>query len=104
MENINSKTLIGLSIGAVALGVAVYFLSRDDSESKLDPKNVHTLAKLKKILDQTKLEYTCIYARNYNIMLRSKEHNEFGKEELTAMEGEVRKEIEQKTEDVVRYN
>ena len=37
-------------------------------------------------------------------MLRSKEHDEFKKEDLLAMEGEVRKEIKQKTEDIVKYN
>ena len=51
MENISNKTLIGVGIGAIALGIAVYFLSKDDSESKLDPAKKHTLQKLKLILD-----------------------------------------------------
>lgn len=51
MENISNKTLIGVTAGAIALGIAVYFLSKDDSESKLEPIKKHTLEKLKIILD-----------------------------------------------------
>ena len=73
MNNTTVKA-VALSVGAILLGAsAVYFLSKDDSMQNFDPKNKHTLAKLKRILAQCKLEYTCIYARNYNIMLRQKE-------------------------------
>ena len=104
MENVSSKTLILASVGAIALGVAVYYLSRDDSASKLEPKKRHTLEKLKQICDQTKLEYTCIYARNYNTMLRLKENNDWSAEVQDAMQGQILEEIKQKTEEVVRYN
>lgn len=96
MDNVSNKTLILASVGAIALGVAVYYLSQDDSESKIEPKKKHTLEKLKQILDQTKLEFTCIYARNYNIMLRAKENNEFGTEEATALEELVQRETSHK--------
>ena len=51
MDNVSNKTLILASVGAIALGVAVYYLSQDDSESKIEPKKKHTLEKLKQILD-----------------------------------------------------
>ena len=89
MENINTKTIVGISIGAVVLGAAVYLLSRDDGQTLIEPKYKHTLSKLKKILDQCKLEYICIYARNYNIMMRQKENNEWSAEMLDNMQGMI---------------
>ena len=103
MENINTKTLVGISIGAVVLGAAVYLLSRDDGQTLIEPKYKHTLSKLKKILDQCKLEYICIYARNYNIMMRQKENNEWSAEMLDNMQGMIEQEMDHKTGEVVKY-
>ena len=103
MENINTKTLVGLSVGTILLGAAIYYLSRDDSETLLDPKRKHTLEKLKRILDQCKLEYTCTYAMNYNIMLRQKENGEWSPEMADNMQGKIEQELEHKTAEIVKY-
>ena len=103
MENINTKTLVGLSVGTILLGAAIYYLSRDDSETLLDPKRKHTLEKLKRILDQCKLEYTCTYAMNYNIMLRQKENGEWSPEMADNMQGKIEQELEHKTSEIVKY-
>lgn len=75
---VSNKTIgyVAAGIGALALTYVVYRLSQDDTPP-LDPKGKHTLEKLKQLLAETKLEYTCIYARNYNIMMRTKDAGEF---------------------------
>ena len=98
----NTTKIIAASVGAVLLGATVYYLSMDDSSRRLDPKR-HTLEKLKKILAQCKLEYTCIYARNYNIMQKQKENGVWSDEMLENMKGMVNNEIDEKTLDVVKY-
>ena len=98
----NTTKIIAASVGAILLGATVYYLSMDDSARRLDPKR-HTLEKLKKILAQCKLEYTCIYARNYNIMQKQKENGVWSDEMLENMKGMVNNEIDEKTLDVVKY-
>ncbi len=62
-----------MGVGAVALGAAIYLLSQEDeAEAPLDKKK-YTRDRLKKLLEETLLEYTCIVCRNYNLMLKVKE-------------------------------
>ena len=103
MESVSSKTLIAASVSAIALGIAVYIMSKDDAEP-LDPSGKHTLKKLKQILDEVKLEYTCIYTRNYNIMLKAKAAGDFDDSLLGQLEGLVNQEINAKTIEVCAYN
>ena len=103
MESVSNKTLIAAGIGAIALGIAVYMMSKDDSEP-LDSSGKHTLEKLKIVLNEMKLEYTCIYTRNYNIMLKAKAAGDFNDALKTQLEALVNREIDQKTEEVCKYN
>lgn len=59
---------------ALALGIAVYYMSREPSgaAASLDKKK-YSKARLEKLLDEILLEYTCIMCRNYNLMLKVKE-------------------------------
>jgi hypothetical protein len=102
---VNNKTIgyAAAGFGALALAYVVYRLSQDDS-APLDPKGKHSLEKLKQLLAETKLEYTCIYARNYNIMMRTKDAGEFNENLLSQLEALVGQEIEQKTEEICKYN
>jgi len=65
--------LAGLS--ALALGVVVWYLSKDDHD-ELDYKKFNK-AKLEALMKEVQLEFTCIYTRNYNLLLRIKESDEF---------------------------
>ena len=91
MEGFNSSTLkyalVGL--GAVAMGVAVYYLSQDDTK-KLDTKK-YTKEKLKTLLEETMLEYTCILCRNYNVMMKMQENLNavFGPKEMAQLKQRV---------------
>ena len=58
-----------MGAGTIAIGAALYFLSREENTLVLD-KEKFTKEKLKTLLEETVLEYTCIYCRNYNIMLK----------------------------------
>ena len=77
MENISGKQIGLAALGLVTAGVAIYYLSKDDSDADFDPKKKHTEEKLVKILDKLYLETTCIYCRNYNLMLKMKENKTF---------------------------
>ena len=87
---VSNKTLgyAAAGVGALALAYVVYKLSIDDT-APLDPKGKHSREKLMQILAEAKLEYTCIYARNYNIMMRQKENNEWSAEMLDNMQGMI---------------
>lgn len=64
-----------MGVGAVALAGALYYLSQDESsndDSGLDKKKF-SKDRLRKLLEETLLEYTCIICRNYNLMLKVKE-------------------------------
>lgn len=56
-------------VGALALAGFAYYLAMDDGEPTLDTKKF-TKDRLKKFLAETSLEFTCIYCRNYNLMLK----------------------------------
>ena len=61
---------------AIGLAAAVWWLSSDDMV-ELDYNDGFTKEKLRALLEEIQLEYTCIFCRNYNIMLRIKENDEF---------------------------
>ena len=70
MVDNNEKTLkyVLAGFGTVALGALVWYLSKDYR----DP---FTKRRLQRLMEQIELEYTCIYARNYNKLLSFKEKN-----------------------------
>lgn len=62
-------------VGAIVLGAAIWYMSKD-SNVELD-YNVYTKEKLEALMKEVELEFTCIYTRNYNILLKIKESDEF---------------------------
>jgi hypothetical protein len=88
-------------LGAVALAGAVWWLTWDPPA--LD-KGRFTKEKLEKFLAETSLEFTCIYCRNYNLMLKvdaakkSEGKEGFSEEDMGQLKSLVDKEIRQKTE------
>jgi hypothetical protein len=82
-------------LGAVALGTLVWYLSKDEYH-ELDYKKFNK-AKLEAVMKEIQLEFTCIYTRNYNILIRLKESEEFDQSVLDQMETLVGKEIKDKT-------
>lgn len=82
------------------VGGGIYFLSKDSS-AKLDPKNKHTLEMLHKLLKELTLEYTCLYTRNYNLLLKMKENNTCPPDGLQQTEAAVQIEISEKTAQVL---
>ena len=59
-----------VGIGAVAIGAALWWLSKED-DLDYSPGN-YDLAKLKELFEEIELEMCCIYARNYAHMLTLK--------------------------------
>ncbi len=57
-------------IGAIGVAAALWYLSRDDSEANLEDKKQFSKERLEKLMKELQLEITCIYARNYNVMLK----------------------------------
>jgi hypothetical protein len=64
----NTKQIALGVLGVLASGAVLYYLSRE-APIKLDPK-IHTKEKFMELLDELNLEYTCIYVRNYNMILK----------------------------------
>ena len=69
----DKKTLLWAALGLVSAGAIVYYLSNEHHLIKFDPKK-HTVEKLRKIFLELKLDYICIYVRNYNFMLKNEEY------------------------------
>lgn len=91
-------------IGAIGLAAAVWYLSADE-DAVLDPKK-YTKERLEKLMTELQLEITCIYARNYNVMLKirtqlEKEGRTFEPEDMQALRTLVNNEIKDKQEQVV---
>ena len=96
-SNLRNVVLTGL--GAVALSITLFFLSRDergkdgDSESEeVEDKprlnESHTFEKLKELLEMTHIELTCTYVRTYNRMLQARERQRLALEPSKVMEFE----------------
>lgn len=62
-------TIALCTAAAIGLAMGVYFLSKD-TEIAIDVKNKHTRENLIIILNEMHLEYTCIYTRYYNMILK----------------------------------
>jgi ATP/ADP translocase len=56
----------------ILVGAGIYYLSKDTTESKFDPK-IHTDELLHKIVDDLYMEYACAYVFYYNMILNLKE-------------------------------
>jgi len=98
----NTKQISIASLGVVAGGALLYYLSREESV-KLDPK-IHTREAFLQLLEELNLEYVCIYVRNYNMLLKMRENNELKPDILKAAEAESEHDINAKTTSVIKQN
>ena len=89
-----------IGLGALAVAGIAYYLSQDTDA--LDYKE-YTKEKLETLMKEVQLELTCIYARNYNLLLKVKENDEnFNEEEvMSQMKRLVAKETKDKEEQIV---
>ena len=98
----NSSTIKYAMIGLGALAIAglAWYLSQD--QEGLD-YNEFTKEKLEKLMKEVQLEFTCIYARNYNLLLKVKDADEnFNEDEvMRQMLTLVKKETKDKEEQIV---
>jgi len=76
------------TISAIVLAGGIYYLSRDDSPA-FNAK-VNTKEELIEILREMNLEFTCLYARSYNILLKLRENGQ-----LDNKKNELRAQIQQ---------
>jgi len=98
MENNQSVRYAIAGLSAVALGALVWYMSKDDL-SELDYKK-YTKEILASIMKETQLEFTCIYTRNYNILLRIKESDEFEESVMDQIRTLINKEMRDKSEQI----
>ena len=97
----NKQILIG-ALAAISAAAVVYYLSADSSATtvKFDPK-VHTEERMMQLMEELKLEYTCIYVRHYNLIKRMQEQNTFKPEHLHDLKAQVEQEKNDKFKQVV---
>ena len=62
------KKLAWGAAGLFVVGGLIWFLSGEEEKAKLDDK-VHNKDRMLTLLSELKLEYSCIYIRNFNLKL-----------------------------------
>ena len=105
-ENSTVKYIVGagLAIGTLAV---LWKLSNDGGDAtELDfGKEPYTQERLKEVLGELELEFTCIYARVYNLMQKLKENKEKGgswdDDMLRRLEASVNEDKDMKTRQVI---
>ena len=97
-SNQNMVKYAAMGVGAIALGAFVWYLSKDDA-SELDFSK-YTKDKLENLMKEVQLEFTCIYTRNYNILLKIKESDEYEEGILDQVRVLINREMKDKTEQV----
>ena len=98
MGDNNEKTLkyVLASVSTVALGALVWYLSKEYR----DPFSKH---RLQRLMEEIKLELTCIYTHNYNLLLRVKEENpnDFGPGHIKELRTRVNSQIKAKQNQLI---
>lgn len=79
----------------------MYYLSRDESNVKFNPK-VHTLEKLYELMDDLYFEYACAYVIYYNLLLNLKEQRKLDENQLENLKASLEKYTNEKDEVVSR--
>ena len=51
-----------------------------------------------------KLEFTCIYVRNYSLLIRAKERADFNQDLLAQFEAYANEELNQKSDEIIEYH
>ena len=92
-------------VGAIALGIGLYFLSRDEETEIVqvyDPK-VHTLEKLKVIIDEIFIESATLYCQKLRLIREAKKDGTFnGKEQIETLTETQRKDMKDAEEDTYK--
>ena len=96
MERPSIATIALCSAAAIGLAVGVYFLSKDTEEA-LDLKNKHTRENLLIILNEMHLEYTCIYTRYYNLILKMQDQKKWNDSLKSKIESDLKNDLKEKT-------
>jgi hypothetical protein len=96
MERPSITTIALCSAAAIGLAVGVYFLSKD-TERALDLKNKHTRENLLIILNEMHLEYTCIYTRYYNLILKMQDQKKWNDSLKSKIESDLKNDLKEKT-------
>ena len=102
MSNNDTQALIkyaAVSVGAVALAGLVYYLSLDEHVAVDNSR--YTKEKFQALMAEIQLEFTCIYCRNYNILLRIKESGDYEPAIMEQLRTLINKEMRQKTEQIL---
>ena len=74
--------MIGAS--CLAVGAALYYLSRDQEFVEFDPK-VHTLEETKKIISEMFVEGATLYCQKLNLMRQAKNAGDFKDDTIEKM-------------------
>lgn len=85
----NNKSLIYTTLGVVGAGALVYYLSRDTSVANKFDAKIHTEDRMMVLMEELKLEYTCIYVRHYNLIKKMQEQGTFKKDHIHDLKGQV---------------
>ena len=99
-ERISWTQVALYSVVAIGLGVGVYLLSKDQ-EVKLDVTGKHRIENLHILLNELHLEYTCIYSRYYNLLIKMKDQGRLMPQVKNQIEGDLLKDLAQKNQQVV---
>lgn len=100
MEKPSWTTLAVATAAAIGLGVGIYFLSKDEVIA-LDLKGKHKVENLRIILNDLHLEYTCIYTRYYNLILKLKEQGKFDPRMSSQIEADLKADLAEKNKQVI---
>ena len=102
MSNNDTQTMIkyaAASIGALTLCGIAYYLSHDESTA-LDFSR-YNLEKFQALMAEVQLEFTCIYCRNYNLLLKIKDSGEKVDGIMDQIRTLINKEMKDKTEQII---
>ena len=94
-----TKAALG-AVGIAVLAGGIWFLSKDDSIG-FDPK-VHTREELLEVLRECNLEFTCLYARAYNILFKMKENNVLSPQNMHDLRSQISQQVVRKTTQVLK--
>jgi len=86
-------------VGALALAGMLFYFSRDETQP-LDYKR-YDKKKFQALMSEVQLELTCIYARNYNLLLKIKESGQQDDDLLETLRHLINKETKDKQRQVV---
>ena len=91
---------VAIGTAIAATGAILWWLSAEEETEKLDFKEF-TLAKLIEFYKEIELEFCCIYARNYAMMLELKEKGDWVEDVLMEIKTSIDNEKDAKEKDCI---